>query len=106
MINARELNRQITFQTESGTADTYGATGGTWTDTSTVWAGVITTGGREFYAAQKLNAETTAVFKIRYKAGLLPTMRIKYGTRYFNILNINDVDEGRREMLITCKEVV
>lgn len=106
MINTGELNRQITFQTESGPQDSYGAAGGTWSDTAIVWAGVITTGGREFYAAQKLNSETTAVFKIRYRTGLVPTMQIKYGTRYFNILNINDVDEGHREMLITCKEVV
>jgi SPP1 family predicted phage head-tail adaptor len=71
-----------------------------------VWAGIITTGGKEFYAAQRLHAETTAVIKIRYRTGLLPTMRIKYGERYFDILSINDVDEDHREMLISCREVV
>jgi SPP1 family predicted phage head-tail adaptor len=106
MICARELNKRITFQSQSSTQDSFGQPVDTWSDVATVWAGIITTGGKEFYAAQKLHAETTAVMKIRYRTDLLPTMRIKYGSRYFDILAINDVDEGHREMLITCKEVV
>jgi SPP1 family predicted phage head-tail adaptor len=32
----------------------------------TIWAEAITTGGREFYAAQKLYAEMTVLFRVRY----------------------------------------
>jgi SPP1 family predicted phage head-tail adaptor len=105
MINAGELNKKIVLQTESGAADTYGQTGGTWADTVTVYAQIITTGGREFYAAQKTNAETAAVFKIRYRA-VTTQQRIKYGNRIFQILSIADPEEKHSELLISAKEVV
>jgi SPP1 family predicted phage head-tail adaptor len=105
MINAGELNKKIIIQTESGAADSFGQPEGTWSNTVTVWAAIITTGGREFYAAQKLNAETVAVFKIRYRA-VTTTNRIKYGTRIFQILSIADPEEKHCELLISAKEVV
>lgn len=106
MINAGELDKRITLQAETGAQDSYGTPGGTWADLATVWAGIITTGGREFYAAQKVNAETAAVFKIRYRSGINPTIRIQYGRRYFNILSIADPEERHEELLISCKEVI
>ena len=63
-MRAGELNRRITLQIKTITYDTVNEPIETWTDFATVWAAVITTGGREFYAAQKLNAETSAVFKV------------------------------------------
>ena len=106
MLNPGELRHKITFQSQRRAKDSLGQPIESWKSVATVWANIITTGGREFYAAQKLHAETTAVIKIRYRPGLKPTMRIKYGSRYFDILAINDVDEAHREILITCKEVV
>ena len=60
----------------------------------------------EFYAAQKLNASTTAVFRTRYVVDIKTTDRIKYGDRIFEILFINDVSEKHIELLISAKEVV
>ena len=71
-----------------------------------LFASVITTGGREFYAAQKLNAEVTAVFKLRYIEGITNLMRVKYGSRYFQIFFVNNVDEKNEFLLLSCKEVV
>jgi SPP1 family predicted phage head-tail adaptor len=103
------MNRLITIQAATSTADAYGQMVESWSDVAgltNLWCGVISTGGREYYAAQKLNAETTAVFKIRYITGILPTHRVKYGTRYFHILNVNDKDEKDEFILLSCKEVV
>lgn len=104
LIRAGELNRRITFQIKTVTYDSYNAPIDVWVDTSTVWSGVITTGGREFYAAQKLNAETSCLFKIRYAANISPLMRIKYGNRIFEILSINNVDGMNVELQISAKE--
>jgi SPP1 family predicted phage head-tail adaptor len=107
MIRAGELTQRITIQRDSGTVkDSYNQTIPAWTDVATVWAGVITTGGREFFAAQRLNAETSAVFKIRYRTGLDTEKRILWGDRVFGVININDVDARHVEMLISAKEVV
>jgi len=60
----------------------------------------------EFFAAQRINAETTAVFKIRYLSSINTGMRIKMGNRIFEILFLNDVNGQRKELSIAAKEVV
>ncbi len=109
-MNAGDLRKHITIQSTTKTKDTDGSEINVPVEFASVHASMITTGGKEFYAAQKINAETTAVFKIRYLPGIKTTMQIKYmdaGTdRYFDILFINNVDGMNRELLIQCREVV
>jgi SPP1 family predicted phage head-tail adaptor len=103
---AGKMNRQITIQTKSVTYSSFHEPIETWADYKTIWAEVITTGGTEFYAAQKLDAQTSCLFRIRYVTWLTNLMRIKFGTRYFDILSINDVNGKRVEMQVSAKEVV
>lgn len=108
-MQAGELNRKITFQIQSLSTDDKGFTDDGWTDSFTVSAKAITSGGGEFFAAQRLNAETKMLFKIRHKdvldnSNATKTYRIKYGLRFLDILDINPVDGKRVEMLISCKE--
>lgn len=102
-MEAGKLNRLITLQKRSITRDSIGNGVETWADHSTRWAEVITTGGSEFYAAQRLNAETTAVFKIRYTAAINTLMRIKFGSDLFDILNIADPDGKRVFLNVSAK---
>jgi SPP1 family predicted phage head-tail adaptor len=104
-MRAGNLSRRITIQTLTET-NTYGDVVKSWTDERTVWCEIVTTGGGEFYAAQKLNAETTVLFKTRYFRGLTTKHRIKYCGRVYEILSVNDVGERRRELHISAKEVV
>lgn len=105
-MNIGSMDKRITIQTKTVTYNSYNEPIESWADTSTVWAGIINSGGGEFYAAQKLNADTQSVFHIRHYAGLTTLNRIKYGSRIFEILHVNNVDEGNREMLVSAKEVV
>lgn len=107
MIKAGELDKKIVLQVKSRIKDSDGYSAETWSDVMTPWAAVKTTGGGEFYAAQKLNADTECLFKIRYLANVnKKIMRIKYGNRYFDILHVNDVEARHEELLISAKEVV
>lgn len=105
-FNPGELNRKITLQSKTDTTDANGYDKPTWADVKTVWAAIKTTGSREFYAAQKQNAEITAVFKIRYGTVVDTQMRIRYGSRIFEILGTNNVNEANIELQISAKEVV
>jgi len=99
-------NRRITIQSKTVTYDRYNQPIETWSDDSEIWASIVTTGGGEFYAAQKLNASTQALFKIRYGTTVTVLNRIKYGNRIFEILSVNDANEAHRELHIAGKEVV
>jgi SPP1 family predicted phage head-tail adaptor len=108
MINPGRLKDKITIQRQVTPQDEYTQPlDDPWEDLySNVFAEYIAQGGREFYIAQKINSETTAVFKIRYKPGINTTMRILFeGSRMFDILFIDDTNKRNGELSMLCREV-
>ena len=72
----------------------------------TVWASVEPLKGREFFAAQKENAETTVGICIRYRSGISADMRILYCNKVFGINAIIDPEERHIELQFMCQELV
>lgn len=105
-MNPGNFRTRIMVQKKYLTYNSYNEPIETWKDSIELWSDVINTGGGEFYAAQKLNAQTTAVFRTRYVSSISSLDRIRYGNRIFEILFINDVSEKHVELLISAKEVV
>ncbi len=89
-----------------------GSTGGditSWTTVSDgIWAAIVPLSGREFFAtAQSLESkEISHRIGIRYRSGLRPDMRIVYGTRYFDIKSVINIDERNEELELICIERV
>lgn len=105
-MRAGELRHRVTFQQDNGTTtDSEGIPVRNWVDVITVWARVHDLSGREYFAAQQVQAEVTTEITIRYRAGLNTKMRAKYGTRIFDILSAIP-DEKKTESKLMCKEVV
>lgn len=91
---------------ESATTPTTGETTPSFTTyAANVPAEVIETSGGEYIRGRQVEAGIVAMVTIRYRSGLDPTMRIKYGTRYLNIGSIIDPTGYRSELLIMCREV-
>lgn len=105
-MRAGLLSQRITLQTNTPTRGTDGASLDSWADTVTVWAKKAHRSSREFMAAQTINAETTDLFTIRYRSGVTAQMRVKYGTRYYDIIGAPDPDGKQIELQILCKETV
>ncbi len=106
-MQAGRLDRVITFRRKSVAYDGLNEAIPTWADAFTVWAQIMTEDGREFFAAQKKNAETTVVFRVRYNATINETMRIKYDNRTYEIIPpINNKNAKHRELLVSAKEVI
>ena len=92
-MRAGSLRHKITFQQLTVANDTWSHSIETWTDEFTTYASIWTLRGVERMEAFKLDNEITHKIRVRYKSDLHPKMRIRFGTRYFNILSMVDPDE-------------
>ena len=108
MIRAGDLDKRVTIQAKTVTFNAYNEPIETWSELATVWAEAITkdSKGREFTAAQKLFAEVSIVFRIRYRADVTPVHRVVYAGRTFGILAVEDAALTHESMLLTCREVI
>ncbi|KKK83023.1 hypothetical protein LCGC14_2797540 [marine sediment metagenome] len=92
-------------QQDTGTANAGGEIIPTWSDYAvSVPVEILPQRGREFYQAQQVQAEITHLIRIRYLPGVTSKMRAIFGTRTLHILDVRNVDERSREMLLMCKE--
>lgn len=104
MTLAGELRHRVTIQQEQATLDGQGGRSTTWADLATVWASIEPMAGKESYSWGKLLGESTLVVRMRYRSGIVPKMRLKYGTRLFDITSVIDEHEARRWLVLGCVE--
>ena len=104
-MRAGDLRHSVVIQKEYSTRDSYGAETPEWVDFATVWAGISPIRGREYFAAQTVNADVDTKIIIRHLQELEPKMRMKYGERIFEIVSVINVEEKNREVHLMCKEV-
>ena len=96
-LQAGKLDRRVTLQTNGPTQDTTGQPIESWTEIDEVWAEVVPLRGREFLAAQQVNADVTTRFLIRYRSDVGPADRVLYDSVGYDILSLTEV--GRQEGL-------
>lgn len=77
---------------------------GAETDVATVWAevDVATSQGEELESGQQTEPDTVT---IRYRAGILPLMRLRFGSRRFEIKGVTDRWGRKRELSLQVKEL-
>lgn len=103
-MRAGELRQRITLQQSTKSRDTMGAEVIVWVTAATVWAEKLHQSSREFFAAQKVNAEITDLFKTRFRQKVDTKMRLVYGGKTYNILGADDPDGRRRDLWLLCRE--
>lgn len=105
-MRAGTLRQRVTIQTPSTTRNDRGAEVISWADVATVWAEVRTPDGRERTANEQVVAMATHVVTMRYRAGLTPTQRLRWGTRVLSLLATPDPDNRRRMLVCQCQEII
>lgn len=108
-MRSGKLRHRVTLQQlvdNSPGHDTGGGLTQTWTDVSTVWASVEPLKGREFIAAQAVNAEVTGLIKMRYLAGVNERMRVTHGSDTYDILAVVDVEKRHEQLWLYVRSAV
>jgi SPP1 family predicted phage head-tail adaptor len=99
-----DLNKRITFQYQTKVPDGLGGFTVLWVDSATVFAAIWPLSAKESMADKQTSMEITGRVRIRYRANVKPSWRIKYGNRFFNIVSILNPNEANEHLDILVKE--
>ena len=96
----------LTIEQPTNTLNDFGETVQTWSTFATVFGAIQGIAGREYIIANQKSSEMDYRIFTEYTDNVKPTMRVKFGTRYFSILSVVNLDELNRELQLLCKEVI
>jgi len=105
-MRAGKLRHRVTIESPYQTRDNIGGTEQAWTNMASRWASIQPLQGRELWEAQAVDARITMRVRFRYLANVTPACRIKFGTRYLNIVSVLNRDERNIELECLCREDV
>lgn len=107
-MRAGQLNKIIDIQQRSTSQDDAGQQVRTWTTfVAGVYARIRPLSSRELLNAAAVQNEATHEVEIRYIEGVTGAMRVKFGTRYFQIVGQpRDIEERNRKLVLMCSEGV
>lgn len=105
-MNFSKLRHRITIQENISVKDSFGAETPNWTDVASVWASIEPLSGKEFFAAQQINAEVNTKITMRYREGIKPEMRVVFNERMFNIISVINENERNISLILMAKESI
>ena len=101
-----KLRHRITIERVVGAQDADGAVIEKWSTYVTVQPSIEPISGREYFATQSTQADMTHRIVLGYLSGVIPKMRVKFGSQIFDILSVINVEERNRELQLMCRESI
>lgn len=105
-ICATEFRHLIVVQQRAVTKDEIGGQTVAWSTFTSPWAKAKPTGGSQRTFAGKIDNPAGMEFTIRYVAGVTETMRVLWGSRTFDIKNVQNVEERNIYLVLKTEERV
>lgn len=105
MLGAGTLNRRVTIEQRTGSADTYGQPSTSWATLATVWASIVAPTGRaaaELLAADRETSPVAWSVRIRFRTDVTAGMRVVDGTTIYTIETVIPDMKGRVYVDLVC----
>ena len=100
------LNKRLELQSATQTSDNMGGFTEVWATVATVWGAVWPVSASEQVQAMQTTMTISHRLRIRHRSDLLPSWRIKFGSRYFNVVSLINPNEKGQWLDILCKEAL
>ena len=97
-----EFNQLVTLRARAAGVDALGQPSKNWTDIAKDWAIVEPLTGREFFSAGQQQSSLVVRIRMRYRAGVLPSMRVQWGSVSFDIVSVADVAGEGHTLELMC----
>ena len=104
-MNAGVLRHRIAITQRTITQNSIGEPVKTWSTYLSTNANIEPLKGREFIDGIATQSEVTHKVRLRYRGGIVPTMRVSFCGRIFEIMYVINVGERNREINLYCKEI-
>jgi SPP1 family predicted phage head-tail adaptor len=101
-MRAGALSERIEIQQKAVTRADNGEEIVTWPVFATVWADVEPLSGREVVSVRAAQADLSLRVRLRYLAGVNPTMRVWWANAGWPISEVIDVRARRTELQLLC----
>ncbi len=98
------LRHRLTLETASRTPDGGGGAVKDWSAVAQLWGQIRPTIGTEIVAADGIKGRVSHEITLRYRADVVPAMRLVSGSRRFEIAAVIDIDERHRWLKCLCVE--
>jgi SPP1 family predicted phage head-tail adaptor len=92
-VKASDLRHRVTIESAARTGDGAGGATLAWQAVAEVWAAIWFRDVTEAFALDRIAGKATHDVWIRYRADVTPDMRIRFGSRVFDILGAIDVED-------------
>ncbi len=99
------LRRRMTIETPVETPDGAGGASLSFSPLVTVWAGLEWLGGEERWREGGFEQAGRWRITMRWRSGVTAGMRLRDGTRLFDIRAAADPDGGGRRLVCLCEEI-
>lgn len=100
----RIVSIQAPTQTQTGTGATKTTSWSAIAGGANVWADIDESPGKESLQAAQVNAKRPVTVTMRYLAGITAQMRVLYGSRTFQIIGPQNLDQRNRVLVLYCEE--
>ncbi|MBN1604619.1 MAG: phage head closure protein [Chitinispirillaceae bacterium] len=102
--NATRRKHLVYIQTKTSASDGRGGFTETWNEIGPVWASVDPIRAVKLQEYRSANVNATHLINISAKASITEHNRIRFGTRYFEIQTIENLQERDIDLVITATE--
>lgn len=105
-MRAGTLRHRVTFMRKETQINDYGDVTLAWVDVKTVWAEIAPLSVKDVIASNAANVQISVRITIRFTPDVDATMRIKNGSKTYQITGIyEDAQSGRDYLTVACSEV-
>jgi SPP1 family predicted phage head-tail adaptor len=104
VLKIGDLNKRITLEYSTRVSDGMGGSTITWATAAEIYGAIWPVSAKETVQAMGQAMTITHRIRIRYRANIKSSWRIKFANRYFNIVSIIDQNMQHKWLDILVKE--
>ena len=105
-MRAGRLRHRVIMQAQTETQSSTGAAIITWRPQDTIWAGIEPLSGKEFFAADSVQAEVKVRIVIRYHKTVTAAWRVYHDGLFYDIKAVLNENVRNRMITLMCAQGV